>query len=377
MHLLPVSGFDGCFGWELQRRIGMVVGKSGVQSAELLSEGTRAMLLERAARGNLLARPVSSRWRDSYGRFLAKCSAAVYWRDTHGRVSVPYPAGQGAATYRGGSAAGSRLIKAVSTLESIPPFIRDIRTRPLWPAGVHPSFDVSADEWWPIQQMAALDIRWTASPGGESGTYTGTGVLTLPISTQGDVEVTFELGVLRIPMGQAFEKLEPVHRERRKVSYRTCGDLQEVTGILRSEALDRVVESAVHFYARAETCDIDATGLAAHSGGELGDLSSVGFGGVAEVIVDDEVLTSFRVRWKGDQRWFRVATPEVMLSGDQQRKLVAAAIDGTGKVRLTSDAELGLAVLDADRIWIGRAEIPLRPPSAPPGLRSPARQPPR
>jgi hypothetical protein len=374
MHTLPVGGMNTLVGAELKRRVGMTA-RMGRQTSVRLSESTRAYMLRRARHGNVLARPIDERWQRSYGEFLRSCSHALYWRNPDGRITIPAPTGGTASVFRGDLApAGAVLEEAVMSLATIPPELKEIRTRPIWPVGVHPTLEITVDDWWPANLWPMTEIRWTVTPGGESGTITASGLVTFPITSRGDVTVELVINILQT--NPSFRERPPtVRTERRTVRYRTTDSVQDCVGTLRSDAFDRVLQTSLIFFLEGpQDCGIDSTRLAQHSGKDFGDLFTLGFGAVAEVIADGETIATHRIRWQGARQLFRMSRATAP-SIEQQRKLIAAIDAGTARVRITSDPQLALSNLDADRIWVGAIEIPLSsPPPRGPAQRLPARK---
>jgi hypothetical protein len=113
---------------------------------------------------------------------------------------------------------------------------------------------------------------------------------------------------------------------------------------------------------RGRPVRVDAAGLAG-----LG-YDDVGFGVFADVIVDSEVLLSYRNRWLGPARGCTMQGATGSKNADMVREAIGR---DAATLRLRSDPEWALLVLDAKRIWKGEIELPLVKSATPTGVLPP------
>ncbi len=348
MHMLPMGGMDGPWGYEVMRRLGRTVGPLGRPSTMTLTRAERAAMLRRAARGNILARPVGEPWQASYGTFLKNFSNALYSRTSEGEIVTPIRDGGSVRAEE----AGPLIRAALDEMARIPPVVRAIRTRDRWPRGTPPTIRVEVEHWWPMGYGDDVNLRWSANDGAQAGENAGRLEYELPVTLAGPVTLDLEIEIRQYDYSS--RNLRPVVKtERRTLSYHTTDTLDQAVGILESAAADKILTDNLAAQLSMQFMFlIDARGLAGHG------LDDVGFGATAEIIVDGEIVSTFQCRWLGDTLGSSQNGPGFRNNAVRE-DVIEAAKAGRATLRLRSNPDWALKVLDAERIWFGETEIPL------------------
>jgi hypothetical protein len=367
MHLLPFGGMDGVWGDEARRRLGRGPGRKGQFTPMALPRAERATMLRRAARGNVFARPTDERWIASYGEFLKGQSTALYGIKDDGTYVTFINDSRSLHS----EDAGPEIDAALREMAAITPLLKEVRTREVWPVGIKPLVRFTVETWWPMGYSDDVTVRWSANNGAQTGENSGRMEFHLPVTLEGEVTLDLEIAIKQ--RGSSNKPNTPTRTlktERRQLIYATCPSLEQAAPFVQSDDVDaRVASLVVAKLSPQFMFFLDAQGLAGHG------LDDVGFGAVAEIIVEGRrVADPFKVRWLGPARGCTMSG--LSLTEDQRKLAHQAAAAGAATLRLRTDPEWALNVLDAKQIWMGDVEIPLgfqggrkstmAPPRAPP-----------
>lgn len=336
LELLPPGGIDGALGVELQRRLGVAPRRDG-NFRQSTSVHDHIMILRYVLGGSLLARPVSDRWKDSYGALIRRFNSRLYWRD----------ATRGVLDRSGGEAAPPELVKAVDDLRMLPPVLR-VRTRDRWPVGLPILVEIAVEHWWPTGVMDEYSTTWSANGGAARGKQGGRGYCTLEVPLDGEVALELEVEVLQEDYMDRSRNRDTGLKRHFSLHYTAVQSIDEVIPPTVNPMLDALLASEVEVNHRS------ALGLWSSMGPEA---DGVGFGVFADVMDGSELVATYRIRWLGGKRGSTTSMVSVPAPGDWQAAL-ARMNAGAGQpgwtVRLRPDPIWALYELDATSYWNGK-----------------------
>ncbi len=355
VELLPLQGLSGPLGKELDERISAVrlgpVGRGVLASG--LSREEHLYLLRRCVEGNWLARPIDEKWKASYGAILRGWNARLCGFAGDGEIQDPL-----------GGPASPDLLETLKAQGQLPAELT-VKSRGIWVEGrpIHVQFDVA--QWWPIYMLDDVDCRWTASNGAAapvSGKISGRGGLPFSIPLSGTVTLDIDVDIKsesHQPNDHSTRLVQTVHRQ---LTYRTVATFDECLTPVSGPEIDKAVGDNVHLsWAPGRGLMPDMTAL------NIPNCDDVAFGMTAEIMKGDEVVEGTCLRWLGNSRmWTMGGWPKGMpvpykdSEWEAVRKRLGAAQGEAGwTVRLRTDPQSALEVIDAKRYWKGEVVIPL------------------
>jgi hypothetical protein len=335
---MPVFGYPTALTRELVRRDG--------HTSQGLDSTGHVYLLNRVAKGSPVARPGSARWRDSYGAF-AIGDGCFFFTD----YDIPFDDPKRAA-----------ISAAVEEIQRLPPHFA-LRTRPVWPEHIPlyieedarhwPLFNISLmrqvtfeglREWWIISEMKGLLIG--------TDRLRSAGVLTIRAKIDKHV---FAL----TPDGKRVsEKYDRVV----EVPYVIRGTIDELITPVVDPALDGLVAS-IRYRINENGYPQRWVESTCTSG-----TRDIGFGVIMEHIHDGETRAIERVWWQGGLPLHTNARVPLRNEWVTRERFQGVSQSGGGlrpkpgenwTVRIRSDPETALRVIDADKYWQGDVTIPL------------------
>lgn len=343
VELVPIWGYDGPFGQELMRRLGMTGPRSWTYPIPMRDED-QAYVARRLGEGNILARPMSDRWKASYGRIIREAGNSVF----------ELPAGRGLPMAKA-------VEDAARTWYSLPPETH-FRTRPRWPAGYNIWVEASEKTYWPWPTPLGMEIRRTGSEGAFRDIApdygwtckereAGSGVLRFDVKLwqlrQGDWNRERDTEIPRVDLGTL--KVE--------IPYVIGGAMDEVMTPVESPVLDKMMGSLQY---RVGPGWVDA-GTHNIIGGAA---EGIAFGAIFEFRLDGELIARERQWWDGTRgdpaernggsEWVRV---------DPAPAHFKSPWDATPSehwiITIKSDPETALRLIDRSNYWKGEVQVPL------------------
>jgi hypothetical protein len=304
-----------------------------------VTEPERRFILRRCISGNWLARPIDERWRRSYGWLLQHRNGPFYEAVTAGPLKT-----------KDGAIADDELADLVAAQARLPCVLK-YRTRPVWPEGARVYVDINVETWWPIYIYAYPEGTWCDSPRGKSGRMRDQ-IIAQPGSTVLDLD----LDIVQENSKDNPRTRHPVQHENARVSFRAVPTMDEAMPHVSGAQIDDLLTRGLYLSENDMGLDVDARNLAGKG------FDDVAFGVVAEIRCGEEVVATQNLRWMGGGHLANVGGT-TMGSLNPYRAATKRLNESRGQagwtVRLKTDDEWALNVLDASRYWRGDVVIPL------------------
>ncbi|MFO0835010.1 MAG: hypothetical protein U0638_08575 [Phycisphaerales bacterium] len=345
---ISVTGYASPLGHELQRRLGVLPWRTS-QSERTLGDESVAALVRRAARGNVFARPISTRWQDSYG---------VVLQDLYTLAGFNREWMQNQANLN--DYVRSPVIKALEEIAAIPASV-GAAGHAKWPRDPKLAVPIhlASKTWWPEWWGEVGRVEWTATNHrGESAQGTASvvrGSAKLDVTLAGHVTITgiaeFRPSMGSGPWPQGFDVSTPGF----EFQYSTVDTIDEVLPPLVDPKLDKAMETVAMFVRRVrehDVVEVRAAGLA-----NLG-YDDVAFGVRATMRSGGQDLLRVRLAWRGDNSDRQAALYLVDYASPEYRKMVNAGFPPDTTVTLTSDPARAIYVDGATRYWSGEVTFP-------------------
>jgi len=333
---LPMGGVDGPFGETLFQRMGVKPWRNG-QFETTITDADKLHMVNRIATGNVLARPVSERWRRSYG--------ALHQYDWKLGVTLPGRTGYVAESAEAGQA----------WLEL--PLELTARTRDKWPRTVPIHVQTDLEHYWPRTHSERASVRWSALETEESDSTHFRGHFTLPPGTApGGIEL--DIDILAVPWNAETRRAEPdkaelVYTKSFRLEYELVDEVNDIMTPLESNEIDAILQQNFAFSYRERggiMCDSSKTQSLLPA-----DLA---IGYRAEICHDGEpigydAVGSFSPNSYGSYRVYteREREPARYIKENQD--------NGAWTVRITPEPEWAVRQLECARYWQGDIEVPL------------------
>jgi hypothetical protein len=344
-------------GYELRLRFAAINAPAGVQfqggPRRELTNPEIAAVIRRMAEGNWYAPAGSERWVDTTGQWLM------------GQVFQFRQGGMGALQYPDGSPADEALVEAFAMLEGVMPRWRP-RTRAAWPAGapVRVRSGFETPRWVGPGFRPSEDATWSARGTEQKGTMRGfLEHFDLPaLGAAGDeVVLELKLRLFRTNVWERPEGEEPLREEDFVLRWKVAADAGDVV-----ELVDRP--------------DIDAAMVAGFASGAwdfehdlvldpvwmTDPMEGIAFGVRVDIFDGDTQVGHIHHWWMvrrgetvsrsaGDAAWWDGITGFAAYKERVDRALQA----GTLRLRISGVPEVGMAMLDAEKVWAGSVEVVL------------------
>ncbi|MCI0364143.1 MAG: hypothetical protein L0Y44_01890 [Phycisphaerales bacterium] len=283
---------------------------------------------DRCVAGDVLARPLSERWKQKYGELIhAWTQSGLFEVDPEAEA-------------------------AQHKLWTLPLHL-EVSSRPVWPHDAAPLVECSLQNWWPIvASPRALVTPRTPNPATILVGDSPDRWLILDNST--DEQMTFDVVYEGIPNqpGLATPSTEtiliPIRRGGSAADYLTPVVSPDMDAAMRS--LRYQVSQYRDGKGRRISFDTRST--------QVGAFNGVAVGVVFEFTLNGEVVARQPVWWQAGairENFLPFAPPE----GNMDRVFMAAPNE-TAMIRVRSDPNIALRVLDCDQYWEGEVTIPLK-----------------
>lgn len=343
VELVPIGGYDGPFGQELMRRLGMTPPR-GWSMPPAASPDEIAFVVQRAAAGNLLAHPLSARWKDSYGRIILAARETVFssyfynWQHNLGLKPIN---------------------DSWKALYDIPPELH-IRTRSRWPEGVPIWVEMSVAEYWPFRGLLGISIEPKGREVQRLGyPYLGFTMDAMPLGA-GDIQFDASISktILTPELGEGASHTVFEGARKLQLRYRVIGTIDEIMTPVESPALGSLLEAGQYTFNRGWVMS-DFPPI--HGGPAEG----IAFGLMLEFHLDGKLMARQRVWWDGSSpptgTERKLATEWIDLDPPPSgfKSPWSARSDEHWTIKARSDPETALRVIDCDRYWKGEIEIPM------------------
>jgi hypothetical protein len=348
---------------ELARRVqqgtgvrSLRLGRSkAAESMHLTRDDWRA-LFERCVKGDPLARPISEDWRRKYGPLIDFWNLRNYGRESKDGLAEQ------------------------NILYELPARV-DVNARGRWPAGVPLYLETRIASWWPND----TPMRATLTPliEGQEVRQVRSRPTMFLLSAQeaGAARFSFDatLEYARwTPQSDAPrpEALVPLDLEAFEIEVEIVPSISECMGPVNSQELTDILANGLVFRPdssmqgkvhKPDTNLLDVFATIAEP------FRGIAIGGHFEVLRNGEVVLTHPLWWAaGPNQYYsgvnvitlnqdyRLIDPEMKARFSELPDLIRnSAPDDEWTVRLRSDPEIALRVLDCDRYWEGEVEIPI------------------
>ncbi len=345
--LLPVTGYRGEIGDELQRRLG----KSPWPSASIqqtLTDDDVAAFVRRASRGNIFARPTELGWRLSYGDALRDVLGSPLILNSFEMELLDGPLD----TARKGG-----LVEAFDLATTIPPLV-SVRHRDRWPDDSPRPYKIAFDiaHWWPISSDISANVEWTArNERGESSRGDGLyeeGEAILDVRLSGDITIE---GMLTLSTTRLKPPIDPgvsVHKIPFRVTYATVPSA--------ADAVPRFADPKLDLLLAQLNVTFDGPIWRVRAGVLRGSgYEDVAIGAKVVARWRGDVLAEGSVEWTGlgggEIHWRPPRDPKAVESVWFIRGMVPSGVT----ITFTSDPDAGPYQLNATRAWVGEVTVPI------------------
>ena len=317
------------------------LGSSRAAKLMPLSRDHWQLFFERCVKGDPLARPVSERWRNKYGRLLK------LW--TERSFHMPSP----------------DAIAEQDVLLQLPPYVA-VQSRETWPAGLPIYADCTVESWWPHDTPVRAQItpRW----GGVDAvtTYGRPHGLHFPAQSPGQVKFEFDavLSHDKVPDDEFVFVDEPATTLR--LDMEIVPSIEQCMTPLRSAELNMRLSETMSVSVEHNGSLSLILNLGAARAREF---DGVAFGVTFEFLRNGETMFMQPFWWPGgpEPEWigYNLAyTRDSRMSIKVEKLFDDASTADYWEIRMRSEAELALRVFECDRYWDGEVTIPLIFPGA-------------
>lgn len=353
VELVPIGGYDGALGQELMKRLGLPA--SGAWLVPSASTDDIAFVATRLGEGNMLARPLSDRWRSSFGHIILSTRERIFsrrgvWgRFQHNSNTEP-------------------VFEAARTWYDLPVDLK-FRTRSRWPEGYPLWVQLDARDYWPYGSTLHLDVlsphlparnhlpAWALDIGKDFG-FT---VIATPCG-RGSLPIDAKLTQYQVDSGDGQDPIRPLDTRSFSVPYEIGGSIDEMLIPVVSPALDGLMSNVRY------SVDDWWTNQPFESV-RGGPAEGIGFGLVVEFYLGDELMFKERVWWDGSSpryEWEDKVSFEWIPTADVSTRInrpTARIYKYAGwRMKIRSDPETALRVFDCIKYWEGELEIRLLAP---------------
>ncbi len=339
---MPVFGYPTVWTRELSARCGD--SSASISRTRILSASDLLCVLKRAVNGSILAEPGSKRWWATYGAF-ARAEGRYLLIERSPAFIAP-----------------DQLREADDLIEELRnvPAHCTLRARKVWPVDTDLYVQQEIEYWQDVGVSMSVDVRDKHSH--RRWDSAGVGYLIVPAR---NLESTGTLG-FRVSIDLYHPLIRSGSREKHierlvEVPYTIRGNAEDLMSPVVDPALNALVASIQYFENPAIwNLDVGTTYTPATNG--------IAFGVLMEHVCDGETRAVERVWWSG-------GPPTSVQAGNRVRREWVSysrfgATGGRGleihrwpgehwTVRIRSDPETALRVLDADKYWEGDVTIPL------------------
>lgn len=353
---MPVFGYPSPLTDELLRRHGYsggrynpMSGRTRTQSVPRLSVADQIHLADTVAHGSWGARPTSARWRSTLGQFARE--NRNYFFD----LGFPDHAWANA-----NSAADPALRKAISQLYALPMVVR-FRTRPVWPEGHSLYIETSAEQWWPWptgERVVVRDRRtdqWYEAINPRGFAIEG-------LVGKGSGEVELEVRVQWIRQAEKGSSWADRQGFGARVPYRIEKTIDQIITPVVDPAIDQLIAGSRYNGRMRADIRLPSTRTAQTRG--------IAFGVIVEYMLDGVIQATERAWWPGgepvESPWESFGSVWIdgprFPEGSKKRSPWSAQPGENWTVRIRSDPETALRVIDADKYWQGDVTVQLTIP---------------
>jgi hypothetical protein len=303
-----------------------------------LGSDDHTYLLQRVARGNLLARPPDAAWQSSFGAFAL--DHPLFFSES----SI---------------ASKSETIRAAFNLLRALPVKLAMRTRTVWPERVPMYVEIDYRRWAPAFEEGVLYVEDLELSRSYFPTESRWLVELNPrVAGSGTLSLLMEISLWTRATNKSFQA--ECRTQHVAVPYTIQGILEDIQTPLENPALDALVSQIEYTVFDSAQCNINPTRTFTTTG--------VGFGVLMEHTANGEVRAVERVWWLGGdandtgnagrlhREWI---TPNRMPTGGFSGTFISPQPGENWTVRIRSDPETALRVIDADTYRQGDVTIPL------------------
>ncbi len=344
LEIYPFTGPGTKLGDELTVRTWLTIRPAG--PIRTPTDEQLAMLITRASRGNWLARPLSDRWKRSYGELLRLLRTRVSFRD--GNVAV----------YPGPRILTGSIDPAIKEWLSVPPAPR-IRTRPKWPRGMPIAIDAEPETWWPECVTDSEEIIWSVNDGQAQGKGQFRYGRKLDIGLRGHIVVE---GTIKVFQRDSMMQDQPTRHAASspfRFEYDTVDSIDDIMQAATSPALEAFLTSGVTPVWDAQRGGMQFTLTQPMPPG----FSDVAFAIVLEVLAGDRIIMTHHMRGIDIAK----VLDGLCIQGDgsyadndeDAARLRRGDVDSSWRLRIRTDPQGALSELDATRYWKGDFTIPM------------------
>ena len=302
-------------------------------SNRLFSHDELKSFFDRCANGDLFARPISNRWKVKYGELIELTEFELY---------------------RFGQIAGDGQEVPNDALWALPVEL-EFKTRDPWPAGVPLFIEARMQSWWPYPTGHSIVVT-PRLPDAETLQFGGPlrGIL-LPLTEVQETTIEFDYTVSRARVRQPKPLYETVATGTKRITIRIAEQLKDDFKPIRDKQLDEILEAELSYKLTRIDGKVRAIMFDTRAMGSP-DLEGLAFGVVLEFIFDDEVVASWPFWIMGGKSGAfggRMSAYE----GDFEKLRQTPSTDGW-TLRVRSDPEIALRVIEAKKYWEGEITIP-------------------
>lgn len=337
---------DGAINQELCRRMGIRAWPN--VSIELtLCDSQLAALMETCAEGTWLARPMSERWRRSFGELTRTGLLTPYYRRVVEQQQQRPISPRDAKRIHAASDALRRLHGPLG-----------VRTREKWPVGVPVLLSVPVETWWRGERMERMMlIRWTDERTGEKSEAWCTGHGTIkPLGEVSDhVRLRVELEWVEGKPGMhKTREYAVLSRAESLIEYDVVASIDDILKPVSSAALDGSLAAAMTY---PRGFQLDWQSLNAFATAQPADLS---FGVRYEISLDGEVIATMPLRFYGGLP-LRATQSGPSPVGRSWAEVQPLLQHPNLKARLVTDDAWALYNIDATNYWKGEVDVGVTP----------------
>ena len=221
-----------------------------------------------------------------------------------------------------------------------------LRTRDPWPTGVPLVVEASVQGWWPHPAGHRVYVT-PRLPDAETTLLTGRAApIILPITETTDTDITFDLRIDQFRHSEPNARWTMIEQRTVTIPVRIAGTIDDVMAPVESEEMDRFLE---YYVGR------DSSVRIIRSATETPLFDGVAIGIVMEFILEGEIMATELHWWLGGKD----PPPPEWRWGWTEKSSWRAQLGEHWTIRIRSDPEIALRVVDSDRYWSGEITIPL------------------
>jgi hypothetical protein len=339
VELVPIGGYNGPFGQELMGRFGMT-GPRAWMAPNTISSDDMTYVVTRLGNGNWLARPMSERWKSSYGRVIRELCLTD-------RIEV----------------SEVNLVDALREWYTLPPEL-SLRTRKVWPEGYSLWVESREQTWWPWPTYLSVAVRRAGAGGDYQEIRPWQGFL-CPESEAGTGVIHFEATLTQCRQGETpgndDSQMPRLALEGRQLDVPYCigGSIDQILTPVRSAEVDAMLR-CLAYEGGEGSASVNFWDMVG------GPVEGLALGLMLEFRLDGELMLKQRVWWDG-------TAPQDRDSADVRMEFVRVEPEPANfkspweatpaenwTIIIKSDPEMALRVIDRDRYWEGEVQIRLQ-----------------